>query len=131
MNGMPRSLWSVEFDTYRGASAIDRRILDWHLYRMAILELLAQPHSSMPYVDMGFIATFYTRTLFSRDNGDLLPKSQYSCFNFSPKSGLFPTGLPLPPPPPPPESPLSHLCYIHHRLILTDLTVMFGNEYES
>ena len=24
MNGMPRSLWSVEFDTYRGASAIDR-----------------------------------------------------------------------------------------------------------
>jgi len=48
MDGMPRSLWSVEFDTYRGASAIDRSILGWHLCRMAILELLAQPHSSMP-----------------------------------------------------------------------------------
>jgi transcriptional regulator of met regulon len=27
--------------------------LDWHLCRMAILELLAQPHSSIPYVHMG------------------------------------------------------------------------------
>ena len=41
MNGVPRSLWSVEFDTYRGASAIDRSILDWRLCRVAILELLA------------------------------------------------------------------------------------------
>ena len=73
MNGMPRSLWSVEFDTYRGASAIDRSILDWHLCRMVILELLAQPHSSMPYVHKDFIATLYIRTLFSRDNGDFLP----------------------------------------------------------
>ena len=78
MNGMPKSLWSVEFETYRGASAIDRTILDWRLCRVAILQLLAQPHSSMPYVHMGFIATLYTRTLFSRDNGDFLPKSQYS-----------------------------------------------------
>ena len=63
MNGMPKSLWSVEFDTYRGASAMDRNILDWHLCRMALLELLAQPHSSMPYVHMGFIATLYTKIL--------------------------------------------------------------------
>ena len=33
MNGMPRSLWSVEFDTYHGACAIDRSILDWQLCR--------------------------------------------------------------------------------------------------
>ena len=48
---------------------------------MAILELVAQPHSSMPCIHMGFIATLYTRTLFSRDNGDFLPKSQYRCLN--------------------------------------------------
>ena len=82
MHGMPRSLLCVGFDTYRGASAVDRSVLGWHLCRMAILKLLAQPHSSMPYVHMGFIATLYTRTLFSRDNGDFLPKSQYSCLNF-------------------------------------------------
>jgi hypothetical protein len=40
--------------------------LDWHLCRMATLELMAQPHSSMPYVHMGFIATLYTRTLRER-----------------------------------------------------------------
>ena len=61
----------MEFDTYRGASAMDRSILDWHLFRMAILELLAQPHISMPYVHMGFIAALYIRILFSRDNGDI------------------------------------------------------------
>jgi len=76
MNGMPKSLLSVEFDTYRSAWAIDRCILDRHLCRMAILELLAQPHSSMSYVHMGFIATLYTMSLFSRDNGDFLPKNQ-------------------------------------------------------
>ena len=71
---MKRGIWYVPWRI-----AIDRSILDWHLCRMVILELLAQPHSSMPYVHMGFIATLYTRTLFSRDNGDFLPKSQYSC----------------------------------------------------
>ena len=89
MNGMARSLQSVEFDTYRGASAIDRSILDWHLCRIAILELLMQPHSSMPYVQMGFIATLYTRTLFPRDNGDFMPESQYSCLNFRSICFLF------------------------------------------
>jgi len=56
---------------------------------MAILELLAQTHSSIPYVHMGFIATLYNRTLFSRDNGDFLPKSQYSCLNFRSICFLF------------------------------------------
>jgi hypothetical protein len=79
----------VEFDTYRGVSAIGRSVLDWHLCRTATLELLAQHHSSMPYVHMGFIATLYTRTLFSRDNGDFLPKSQYSCLNFRPFSTAY------------------------------------------
>ena len=89
MNGMPRSLCSVQFDTYRGASAIDRSIFDWHLCKMVIFELLAQPHSSMPYVHMGFIATLHTRTLFSRDNGDFMPKSPYSCLNFRSICFLF------------------------------------------
>jgi hypothetical protein len=89
MYRMPRSLWSVEFDIYHGASVIDLSILDWHLCRMAILELLAQPHSSMPYVHMGFMTTLYTRTLFARDNGDFLPKSQHSFLNFRSVCFLF------------------------------------------
>ena len=56
---------------------------------MAILELLAQPHSLIPYVHMGFTATLYTRTLFSMDNGDFLPKSQYSCLKFRSICFLF------------------------------------------
>jgi hypothetical protein len=79
----------VECDTYHGASVIDLSILDWHFCRMAILDLLAQPHSSMPYVRMGFMTTLYTTTLFSRDNGDFLPKSQYSCSNFRSVCLLF------------------------------------------
>jgi hypothetical protein len=78
MYGMPRSLWSVEFYIYHGASVIDLSILDWQLCKMEILELLAQPHSSMPYVHMGFMTTLYTRILFARDNGNFLPKSQYN-----------------------------------------------------
>jgi hypothetical protein len=50
-----------------------------------------QPYSSMPYVHMGLIATLYTRTLFSRDNGDFLPKSQYSCLNLRTICFLFST----------------------------------------
>jgi len=56
---------------------------------MATLKLLAQHHSSMPYVHMGFTATLYTRTLFPRDNGDFLPKSQYSFLNFRSICFLF------------------------------------------
>jgi hypothetical protein len=38
---------------------------------------------------MGFMTTLYTRTLFARDNGDFLPKSQYSCLNFRSICFLF------------------------------------------
>jgi hypothetical protein len=50
----------VEFDTDNGVTVIDLSILDWNLCRMAILELLAQPHSSMPYVHMGFMKSQYS-----------------------------------------------------------------------
>jgi len=33
MNGIPRSLWSVKFDTYGGAFAIDQSILGWQYYQ--------------------------------------------------------------------------------------------------
>jgi hypothetical protein len=46
MTEMPRSWWRVSFDTYHGASVITRSILDWDLWTMAILDLLAQPHRS-------------------------------------------------------------------------------------
>jgi hypothetical protein len=43
---------------------------------MSMFVLLAQPHSSIPWVHMGFIATFYTRILFSRFRCDFLPNNQ-------------------------------------------------------
>jgi hypothetical protein len=52
---MPRSAWSVALETYRGASAIIRRILDWLLWIIDVLDLLAQPHNSRPYVPIGMI----------------------------------------------------------------------------
>jgi hypothetical protein len=55
---MPRSAWSVALETYHGASTIIRRILDWLLWIIDILDLLAQPHNSRPYVKICMIMAF-------------------------------------------------------------------------
>jgi hypothetical protein len=47
---MPSSACSVALETYHGASTIILRILDWFLWIIDILDLLAQPHNSRPYV---------------------------------------------------------------------------------
>ena len=47
--GIARSLWIISLVTYYGASTVAFNILDWHLCMTAILDLLAQPHNSMPY----------------------------------------------------------------------------------
>jgi hypothetical protein len=50
---MPRSACSVALETYHGASTIILRILDWLLWVTDMLDLLAQPHNSRPYVQIG------------------------------------------------------------------------------
>jgi hypothetical protein len=45
---IPRSAWN-------GASTIIRRILDWLLWIIDVLDLLAHPHNSRPYVQIGMI----------------------------------------------------------------------------
>jgi hypothetical protein len=55
MEDMPRSAWSVALETYHGASTIIRRILVWLLLIIYVLDLLAQPHNSRPYVQIGMI----------------------------------------------------------------------------
>jgi hypothetical protein len=58
-SGTLRSLWSVWFDTYHGAFAISRRILDWKSWMMCIFVLLAQPHNSQPYIQIGLRTEIY------------------------------------------------------------------------
>jgi hypothetical protein len=52
---IPRSVWSVALVTYRGASAIILRILDWLLWIIAMFYLLEHPHNSRPYDQIGMI----------------------------------------------------------------------------
>jgi hypothetical protein len=52
---MPRLACSVALETYHGASTIILRILDRLLWIIDILDLLAQPHNSIPYVQIGMI----------------------------------------------------------------------------
>jgi hypothetical protein len=47
---MPRSACSVALETYHGASTIILMIWDWLLWIIDMLDLLAQPHNSRPYV---------------------------------------------------------------------------------
>jgi hypothetical protein len=50
---IPRSACSLALETYHGASTIILRILDWLLWIIDMLDLLAQPHNSRPYVEIG------------------------------------------------------------------------------
>jgi hypothetical protein len=52
---MPRSACSVALETYHGASTIILRILHWLPWIIEMLDLLAQPHNSRPYVHIGMI----------------------------------------------------------------------------
>jgi hypothetical protein len=52
---MFRSAWSVALETYHGASTIIRRILDWLLWIIDVLDLLAQPNNSRSHVQIGMI----------------------------------------------------------------------------
>jgi hypothetical protein len=52
---MPRSACGVALETYHGASTMIVRILDLLLCIIEMLDLLAQPHNSTPYVQIGMI----------------------------------------------------------------------------
>jgi hypothetical protein len=52
---MPRLAWSFALKTYHGASTVIHRILDWLLRIINVLDLLAQPHNSRPYVQINMI----------------------------------------------------------------------------
>jgi hypothetical protein len=51
--------------------------------------LLAQPHSSIPYVQRGLIIALYKSTLMSSDMTDLCPMIQYKSFTFKSICFLF------------------------------------------
>jgi hypothetical protein len=81
MEDMPRSAWSVALETYHGASTIIRRILDWLLLIIDVLDLLAQPHNSRPYVQISMIMALEIRILFSTARFDFLPIEPVNLFN--------------------------------------------------
>ena len=81
--GIFKSSCRVELDTYQGALVIMRRIFDCAFCSIAWLDLLAQPHISMPYVQIGFITVLYIKSLFSIDSCDFFPSSQYNSFTLS------------------------------------------------
>jgi hypothetical protein len=60
----------VRLDTYQGALTMIHRILDWVVCMSCALDLLAQPHSWMPYVQIGFRTVLYIRSLLSIDRCD-------------------------------------------------------------
>jgi hypothetical protein len=68
MGGIFRSVWIVWFDTYQGASRMNRRTLDWNLWMRTTLEAFADPHTSMAYVNVGRRIVLYTLSLLSRES---------------------------------------------------------------
>jgi len=62
--GIPRSSWIIALVTYQGASTIARNTLDWHLCMIAILDLQAQPHNSIPSVHIGVIRDLYSNSAY-------------------------------------------------------------------
>jgi len=96
--GIFKSSCRVKLDTYRGALVIMRRIFDCAFCSIAWLDLLAQPHISIPYVQNGFIIVLIYKTiikpfwsLFSIDSCNFLPSSQYISFTLSSICFLFTT----------------------------------------
>ena len=44
----------MRFETYHGALVIELRSLDWYRWMIAMLDLEAHAHNSIPYVHTGF-----------------------------------------------------------------------------
>jgi len=65
---MLRSVCNVWLLTYRGAFVMSRNVFDWKACNILVLDGLLQPHSSIPYVHIGFILVLYSSSLFSTDS---------------------------------------------------------------
>jgi len=89
--GIFKSSCSVRLDTNQGALVIMRRIFYCAFCSIVWLVLLAQPQTSMPYVQIGFIIVLYIKSLFAIDSCDCLPSSQDNVFTFSSICFLFVT----------------------------------------
>jgi hypothetical protein len=74
-SGTFKSTCSVVLVTYHGALVIMRNILDWLLWIIDVFVLLAQPHISTPYSQIGFII-LYSKSLLSNESLELLQISQ-------------------------------------------------------
>jgi hypothetical protein len=67
-----------------------RRILDWDLCMMTILDLLAQPQSSIPLLRVDLITALYMSNLYSMDRRDFFfPINQLISFVFKSIYFLF------------------------------------------
>jgi len=51
---------------HHGALVIDLRSLDWYRWMTAMLDLVAHPHSSVPYVHTGFSTFIDEKLVFQR-----------------------------------------------------------------
>ena len=51
--------------TYQGVSTVAGSVLDWRLCMIAILDLQAQPHNSIPCVHIGVRRDLYSKSLFA------------------------------------------------------------------
>jgi hypothetical protein len=80
MNGTFRSSCRVWLVTYQGAFVVIRNILDWLHCILAICNVLAHPHSSIPKVQIGFMIVLYRSTLLSSNAGDFLLMTQYKFY---------------------------------------------------
>jgi len=72
---MLKSVCRVRLFTYQFAFAMARRILDWDLCMMTILDLLAQPQSSIPLLRVDLITALYMSNLYSMDRRDFFSLS--------------------------------------------------------
>jgi hypothetical protein len=80
---VPRSACSVALETYHGASTIILRILDWLLWIIDILDLLAQPHNSRLYVqitDLGCSKQCVRETPLLRNKRYIISVSPWEAF---------------------------------------------------
>jgi len=62
--GLPRSSWIIVLMTYHGASKFACNTLDCHLCMIAVLDLQAQPHNSMPQGHIRVMRDLYAQQEF-------------------------------------------------------------------
>ena len=75
-----RHLWRMVFLDL--GAVFECWIFDWFLWTIEMLDLLAQSHSSLAYIQIGRIIALYNNNLFPRGMLDCLPIIQLKCFTF-------------------------------------------------